>query len=173
MSAARWRQRIQYQLAVLPILLLPESNGVSFHRLTSSAYTLCPDWRWPDHRCDVFQHRNDGAFNRRRGFDGASVPLRSTFCRSRRDGCPYAFVSGRRRPIRNSGGAGAKLENVTSSNGCNLASYRDFYIDKRQRGAHADSSASRVEAASRLAKTREDDSQPSKRQGGCDRREIP
>ena len=27
MSAARWRQRIQYQLAVLPILLLLESNG--------------------------------------------------------------------------------------------------------------------------------------------------
>ncbi len=27
MSAARWRQRIQYQPAVLPILLLLESNG--------------------------------------------------------------------------------------------------------------------------------------------------
>ena len=75
--------------------------------------------------------------------------------------------------VRNSDGAEAKLENVTSSNGCNLASYRESYIDKRQRGAHADGSASHVKTASRLAKTREDDSQSSKGQGGCDRREIP
>src|SRR5690242_20255612 len=97
----------------------------------------------------------------RRSFAGAIVPFRSTFCRSRRDGSPYAFVS-RRRPIRNSDGAEAKVENVTSRNGCNLASYRDSYIDKRQRGAHADGSAGHVKAPSRLAKTREDDSQSSK-----------
>src|SRR5262245_53822949 len=54
------------------------------------------------------------------------------------------------------------VENVTSTKGCNLASYRDSYIDKRRRGTHADSSASDVKTASRLAKTREDDSQSSK-----------
>ena len=125
-----------------------------------------------DHRCDVFQHRNDGAFNRRRRLTARACLSIQRFADSC-DGCPYAFVSGCRRTIQNSAGAEAKLENVTSSYGCNRASYRDSYIDKRHRGAHADSSASRVEAASRLAKTREDDSQSSKGQGGCNRREIP
>src|SRR5262245_4122543 len=123
--------------------------------------TLCPDWRWPDYRCDVFHHHNDGVQPEAPLWRRQRCLFFQRFIGSRQMAAHMPCLL-RSSTIRSSDGAEANLENVTSSNGCNLASYRESYIDKRQRDAHADSCASHIKTASCLAKTREGDSQSSK-----------